>query len=154
MFRRRPPKTSALDSALLEAVTDAVPRGSASVESSWVRDARGWFVGVIPRRAEACPFSVGAHGREQVRFTVGRGTAFEVYRVGRPDDLGLVRRLLEAIVAGRVEEFGSGRRSFVRITLGRGDVFTGGVRARWRPWPLAPKGQKFGPFVSPEATRG
>lgn len=132
----RPPKPSALDAALLEVITDAVPRGRASIESAWVADAKGWFVAVVPKSADACPIALGAHPRNQVRITLGQGTTFEVYGVARASDLGIVRRIVEAVVAGRVEEYGDGR-GWVKVAIGPGRAtFEGGPRAGWRPWPF------------------
>jgi len=138
-------KVSPLDDALLEAVTDAVPAGSASIERAWVRDAHGWFVAVVPRNPDACPFTVGAHGRDAVRFTIGRGTSFEVYGVRKPRHLGLVKQLIGGIVGGRVQEFGGGRSGYATIGLSRGR-FSTSRRGFYRFFPLPLVGRVYAAY--------
>lgn len=146
----RAPRASRLDEALLAAVTDAVPPGSASLQRAWSRDAGAWFVAVVPVNPDACAFSVGAHGNGQVRFTLGSGTSFELYGVWRERQLGLTKRLLAGIVAGRITEFGRGRRAYVEIGLVRG-VYSSGPR-RWLPLPpLRLPGRRYAPFAQPPA---
>ncbi len=137
-----------LDEALLEAVTDAVPTESATIEHSWNREARGWFVEVAPRAVDACPFSVGAHGRDAVRFTIGRGTSFEVYGVRKPRHLGLVKQLIGGIVGGRVQEYGGGRSGYATIGLTRGR-FSTSRRGLYRFFPLPLTGRVYAPYATP-----
>lgn len=138
---------STRDDALLEAVTDAVPRGSATIRREWDGELRGWRVSVQPESADACPFAVTAHARDQVRVDAGASTTFEVYGARGRRDLDLVRRLIAAIVAGAIDEYTSRSGSFVRLTLGprKADVFEGGRRRRW--WPGTPKPRAFAPYV-------
>jgi hypothetical protein len=142
----RPPKLSALDDALLEVVTDAVPRGSAHIERSWSADERCWLVTVTPNDPDACPFALGARPRDEVRFVVG-GTTFDLYGVRRSADLGFTRRLVEAIIAGRVEESGSGRSSQVRLALDRKETYVGGRTRVRAPWPLRSAPRTFARYA-------
>nr|NLI48905.1 hypothetical protein [Propionibacterium sp.] len=141
-------RLSTLDEALLEAVTDAVPPESATIERAWNREARGWFVEVAPRALDACPFTVGAHGRDTVRFTIGRGTSFEIHGVRKPRHLGLVKQLLGGIVGGRVQEYGGGRSGYATIGLTRGR-FSTSRRGLYRFFPLPLTGRVYAPYATP-----
>lgn len=149
MFRTQP-RTSKLDDSLLEVVTDLVPPGSATLEREWVKQAGGWVVSVTPESPDACPFSLGAHGRDAVRFTIGQGTAFEVYGVRKARHLGLVKQLVSGIVAGRVREFGSGKSGYASIGLARGEFKTS-RRGLFRFFPLPLVGRTYAPYAAPEA---
>ena len=143
---RHAPKTSLLDEALLQAVTDAVPPGSATLERAWSKEAGAWFVTVVPTNPKACPFTVGAHGNGQVRFSLGSGTTFDLYGVWRPRQLGLTKRLIAGIVAGRITEFGRGRRAYVEIALARG-VYSSGPHRWLRFPPFRLPGRGYAPFA-------
>lgn len=142
----RTPKTTPLDDALLEAVTDAVPQGGATISRRYEPKPGGWFVTVQPVNPDASPFTVGAFGRDGVRFSVGQNTLFDVYGVRKPRHLGLVKQLLSGIVTGRVTEYGGARKGYVEIGLTRG-TFKGGHRGFTRVLPFRLRGRRYAPYT-------
>jgi len=119
---------SSMDQALSSLVRDCLepldPTGF-SVTTEWSDGAGMWFTEVEPSDPSCALISVAWAGGDTVNVVVGN-TSFEMYGLSSPSDLGEVRDIIQASLAGRMHETESGRLWGSRAVF---DTDSGPVRA-------------------------
>ena len=87
----------------------------------------GWFISLIPANPRACAVSLTADYPPQIDMFLGpepTTASYEFWRDSWPENLTLLRDLLEAVIAGRYEQTIDKRRRGLTVT-GRFDLPAG-----------------------------
>jgi len=143
---REPRPLSDFDEAVYDLVGSAlVVRGQhlAAVTRRWNDQADMWFVEVTPVNQAAASLSVAFDGDDPLSVAVGR-TWFEVFPVRSGEDLGHLRSIVDAVLAGEVEEAGAAGRSFAKIGSGKAAIHVGHVRLPL-PW-VTRRRHRYAPY--------